>query len=345
MRAGCIKLGILVVVLSLTIYILKNKEDIINLLKTKIKRPKVLVQIIYIVLIICILCCMVLLIKTCINFSKKENISLQWNERFKEVDEKISKESKIYNELINKEYENDKWKNPYIPYGFSYVEGYIENGYVIQDSLKNQYVWIPCTNKNIDNIVKLKKRNRNTFPFIDYKECYNEKYEEFLKSSLENGGFYISRYEVGKEEDKPVSKANVEVWTNITRNEAINIADAMYYDINCELINSYAYDTTLEWIEKTSIVKLEGKEIEIKKDEKIFSGRNVNNNIYDFCDNILEYTLENSYDTIIERGFFNSNTTESTRAMFSNESRYSVQPTDINLSEEMPIVMRTVLYK
>ena len=77
MRAGCIKLGILVVVLSLTIYILKNKEDIINLLKTKIKRPKVLVQIIYIVLIICILCCMVLLIKTCINFSKKENISLQ----------------------------------------------------------------------------------------------------------------------------------------------------------------------------------------------------------------------------------------------------------------------------
>ena len=119
----------------------------------------------------------------------------------------------------------------------------------------------------------------------------------------------------------------------------------MYYDINCELINSYAYDTTLEWIEKTSIVKLEGKEIEIKKDEKIFSGRNVNNNIYDFCDNILEYTLENSYDTIIVRGFFNSNTTESTRAMFSNESRYSVQPTDINLSEEMPIVMRTVLYK
>ena len=39
-----------------------------------------------------------------------------------------------------REYSGD---NPYIPDGFSYLEGTARTGYVIKDSYDNEYVWIP----------------------------------------------------------------------------------------------------------------------------------------------------------------------------------------------------------
>lgn len=343
MRSGCIKLGIAVVILSLIIYFIKNKEEIFSLLSSKIKNKNLILKIIYIMIILVIIICLVIFIKTIIECTKMNNFFQENDIYFEQEDKKIEEEVQIYEELMKKIYENQKYNEPYMPEGFSYVEETWEDGYVIQDENQNQYVWVPCTNKNIKECVKLKRTNKVALPFINYTYCYNENYENFIKSALENGGFYISRYEIGKEDNVPVSKKNVTVWDNITRKEATNIVSLMYDNINCEIINGYAYDTTLSWLESNNIIKI--SELEIKEDEKVVSGRNATNNIYDFYDNVLEYSLENLYDTFIIRGFINSKNTEFTNNNLSKENRYCIIPEDSSFGGVMPIAIRTVLYK
>lgn len=345
MRTGCIKLGIVVVVLALIIYIVKNKEEILELLNSKIKNKKRFLKIVYFIIIFIILVCLIILIKININFIKLNNISNENTNLFEEDDKKISKENNIYKELIKKDYETQKYDKPYLLEGFSYVEGTWQNGYVIQDEMGNEYVWVPCTNKTIKECEKLQRVNETALPFINYTNCYNESYEEFLKSALENGGFYISRYEIGKEQDKFVSKLGTEVVVDITKFEAQNVVSQMYNNVNCEMINGYAYDTTLRWLKSSSTSKITGTVISIEKDKKLYSGRSVNNNIYDFCDNILEYSLENLYDTIIVRGFLDSNSTQYTNSIFSKESRYCMPVEDSKFGGITPIAIRTILYK
>lgn len=341
MREGCIKIGIFIVMLSVGLYFIKNREEICSFVNSKIKN--ILLKIIYFLIILIILVCLIVLCKRINKYLKFGNVYVKNEEDFKEVDEKISIEDNIYSDLIKKDYENQKPNEPYIPDGFSYVEGNWENGYVIQDENQNEYVWVPCTNKISNTITRLKRQNAVAVPFVNYTSCYNESYEKFLKSALENGGFYISRYEIGNENEIPVSKKNVPIITNITREEAIEIVDKMYDNINCELINGYAYDTALKWVEKSNY--LEMKIIEITKNENVLSGRNLNCNIYDFCDNVLEYSLENLYDTIIIRGFVNSDSTEFTRSLFSKESRYCMPIQDSSFGGVIPVAIRTIIYK
>lgn len=345
MRAGCIKIGIFIVLLSIIIYLVKNREDIYNFLNSKIKDKKLFSKIIYIIIVFIIILCVVVLIRMNIVGYKSICIIEENTDSFEEDDRKIEKENDIYKELIKKDYENQKYNEPYILDGFSYIEGTWKDGYVIQDELGNQYVWVPCTNKTISECRKLQRINTNALPFINYISCYNDSYEEFIKSALENGGFYISRYEIGNEEGNPVSKAGVEVLKNLTRKEAENIISNMYTNINCEIINGYAYDTTLKWIDVYSSTKENSKIVEISKDENLYAGREKNNNIYDFCDNVLEYSLENLYDTVIVRGFFNSKSTEYTNNLFSKESRYCIRTEDSDFGGVTPVAIRTILYK
>lgn len=345
MRAGCIKIGIFIVVLSIIIYLIKNRKNIYNFVNSKIKNKNLFLKIIYVIIVLLIILCVGILIRMNILSIKRPSIIEENAKSFEEDDKKIEKENDIYKELIKKDYENQKYDEPYILDGFSYVEGTWQDGYVIQDEMENQYVWVPCTNKTINECRKLQRKNENAVPFINYTSCYNESYEEFIKSALENGGFYISRYEIGYENGKPVSKKDVEIWDNITREEAINIVDSMYTDINCELINGYAYDTAQKWIKSSIRKNINPEIVEISKEKKILTGRSQNNNIYDFCDNVLEYSLENLYDTIIVRGFLNSNSTEYTNNLFSKESRYCIQIEDSSFGGITPITMRTILYK
>lgn len=345
MRAGCIKIGIFIVILSLVIYLVKNREDIFNFINSKIKNKKLFSKIIFTIIILLIILCIFIIIRINIVFIKSSSIIEENTTYFEEEDNKIEKESDIYKELIEKDYENQKYNEPYILDGFSYVEGTWKDGFVIQDELGNQYVWVPCTNKPISECIKLQRTNKSASPFINYTSCYNESYEEFIKSALENGGFYISRYELGSEIGTTVSKAGVEVLTNITRNEAKEIVSQMYNNINCEIINGYAYDTTLNWIEISSGTKLVENVIEIEEDEKILTGRASVNNIYDFCDNVLEYSLENLYDTIVVRGVMNSNSTEYTNNIFFKESRYCMNKQEKKFGGIIPVAIRTILYK
>lgn len=345
MRSGCIYLGLTVVILGLVIYIIKNKDELLNLITSKIKNPQLLKKLVYVFIIIGCIFCIYYLFKICIVFVDYINTSNENEENFSEIDEKISEENNIYKQLMKENYENPKCDEPYIFEGFSYVEGSWDTGYVIEDINHNQYVWVPCSNKTLKDVAKLQRKNKVALPFINYLSCYNESYEDFIKSALENGGFYISRYEIGKEENKPVSKNGVEVWSNITKEEAKNIVSQMYDNINCEIINGYAYDTTLSWIENNSNFKIIGNVVEISNNEKIFTGREEKNNIYDFCDNILEYTLENLYETIVIRGYIDSNSTEYTNSIFSRENRYCMMEEDKNFGGVIPVAIRTILYK
>lgn len=338
MNKNIIIIGISVVIISLLIYFIKNYNTIESFIKkiNKNKKVKIIKSIIYILIIV-----------WGIYFKSISNIyinidrlkAVKENEiMFEEADKKIEEEKKFYKNSIKQEFENANSESPYIPEGFSFVEGEWNNGFVIQDEFQNQYVWVPCTNKDNSNIEMLSKREFDPQVFVGIENCYDEEYEEFLKSALENGGFYVSRYEIGKENDKPVSKPNVEIWSGITRNDAQEISKKMYTNGNLKssLINSYAYDTTLAWLEKTN--EIEAYKYDMSKDEKIFTGRNKYNNIFDFTDNIMEYSLETNYDTVIIRGFAYSEEIE-------DRSRYAILKDDNYFDNVSIISFRTILYK
>ena len=103
----------------------------------------------------------------------------------------------------------------------------------------------------------------------------------FIKSAIDNGGYYIARYEAGINADsdqykyagctgypdwlvygdsnkkfakdgtvKPLSIKGKGVWNAVTQPEAAAISRKMYSDLNSDLINSYAWDTAIMYIEK-----------------------------------------------------------------------------------------------
>ena len=260
------------------------------------------------------------------------------NEEFVIYEEKEEKENEFYKKVINLDYKNQNYKIPYIFEGFKHIEGEWNNGFVIEDESGNQYVWVPCSNIENNEVIKLDRYNFESPCFISKDECWNTDYEEFINSALENGGFYISRFEIGKENEKPVSKFGVEILKNITRIEAINIIDTMYKntDINCEMINGYAYDTTLEWIKKNNKIELIVNNF--SEENEIKTGRKKYNNIYDLTDNVMELTSENSYDTIILRGVLY----DEYKKM---NDRWSMRENESFFSVNGILAFRTILYK
>lgn len=343
MRNGAITIGMMVIFVSIIIYIIKNLNSFIELWNKFIKKK---------IRNVCLVLIAILLVIFIYDNSKEiiENIAIyrknkEYNKIYEYSEKMKEEETLYYNETYNNEYSNQTYSKPYIFENFEYVEGTYDDGFVIQDMNKNQYVWVPCTNKDIEGIAKLQKKNFVSPVFISKDVCYDEQYEEFLKSALENGGFYISRFEIGIENDLPVSKAGVKVWNNVSREEAKNIISNMYENekIHCELINGFAYDTTLIWLKNTN--EIEKNIIDIQKEKIIYSGRTSYNKIYDFCDNILELSTENFYDNIIVRGFSASEEEMNSGINFSEESRYTIfkDSTNVNLLDGLSF--RTILYK
>lgn len=339
MSQEVVMFGIYIFVISIVIYLVKNKEEILKLYN-KFENKKIIKVILYFATILIILGSLLYSynsLKTIIKNVKWYKISKENKMCFQLFDEKRKEENRVYNELIKKDY-GDIEKEPYIPDNFQYVEGDIQIGYVIQDINGNQYVWVPCTNKDDENIVKLGKEDFYYWSGIKAYDCVDVKYKEFLESALNYGGFYVSRFESGKENDDVVSKHGVEILSNISRNEAIHIFENMYKNENlkCELINGYAYDTVLKWIKKNN--NIERQKIDIINEEKIFTGRSKYNNIYDFTDNIMEITLEDSYDTIIYRGFDISED-------IMQDSRYNVLEENVVNNNINKFTFRTIIYK
>ena len=136
--------------------------------------------------------------------------------------------------------------------------------------------------------------------------------EEFKTSVLKNGGYYIGRYEAGDplatayrtdssiKTTTPVYKQGQYVYNFVTQSEATTLSRNMYKDKNftSDLVNSYAWDTTIVWIQEFSEDKnystkniREGRiQTGILKDGS--NSKDVRCNIYNMAGNTTEWTTE-----------------------------------------------------
>ena len=153
----------------------------------------------------------------------------------------------------------------------------------------NQFVWVPCKGTagvayektdNADDKYGLasswEKYSSHGAAYSNYKDWTD--YGGNLNSVNTYGGFYIARYEAGVPSDasfyansngatyitekdtnildngyKPVSKKNNQAWNYISQKTAKALGEKMYEknnSITSQLIDSYAWDTTVDWIGK-----------------------------------------------------------------------------------------------
>ena len=190
--------------------------------------------------------------------------------------------------LENYDYTDAEENTATIPAGFavSNVDGenLVSKGLVIIGTTRNEYVWIPCTTDSNDTNKLQYKREEAAWGIEDdngtkatkdeltlvgvtpSKEAsdngitttvLNEIVEQVKneKASVKaNGGYYIGRYETGKENNVAVIKQNQEPYTNIKWSEAYALAKGI--DVgnkaNSYLCSSYAWDTTIKFIQTHS---------------------------------------------------------------------------------------------
>ena len=134
-----------------------------------------------------------------------------------------------------------------IPDGFKHVDGTeVETGFVIQDAAGNQYVWVP-----VESGTPVR-----TAPSEKYLE------DNYTASALNNSiakyyGFYIAKFEASKDTVNGIvvakSVKGEKPWSNVNYEDAFNAARNTataynYVDVKTALINSYAWDTALNWM-------------------------------------------------------------------------------------------------
>ena len=228
-----------------------------------------------------------------------------------------------------------------IPVGFAIVPGLddISEGLVISDvandteNIGNQFVWIPVTDDT--------PYERNT----SYKDtgvsskAYND--TGYLPDGITDEetavrsakGFYISRYEAGKEgTNRLVSKKGATVWTDIPQENAKATAKTMYASnthVKSGLISGIQWDVTIAFI--SSKPRLDGTNktydvMEADSSRHLSGGLTIvgNNeadrvcNIYDLEGNAREYVAEkNTYNTgnpfVSRGGYYDGNYSASSR--------------------------------
>ena len=159
----------------------------------------------------------------------------------------------------------------------------------------------------------------------------------FIDSVRTNGGYYIARFEASKGSNgKAESKYNKAVFNNVTQAEAFAACQDLYKGVNSDLINSYAWDTAILFIQKygqnnysreigestTSQIANTGKNL-LKSTNK----EDVQLNIYDMAGNCWESTTETysdaSYPCVI-RGAY------STDSNFYTSNRHEGGTSDSN---------------
>ena len=153
--------------------------------------------------------------------------------------------------------------------------------------------------------------------------------EEFISTTLANGGYYIARFEASGTASKIASKYNQTVLGNITQPNAAKVAREMYGEVKennelvyaSDLVNSYAWDTAIVFIQTYS-----GKTDYASHNESIttkaFTATGKNNdkycNIWDMSGNAYEWTTEystsshnsNFYPCVRRGGYYDTDSGE-----------------------------------
>ena len=250
-----------------------------------------------------------------------------------------------------------------IPEGYIVSENSDENivnkGLVISDSRGNEYVWISCTVNSSSNKLQYKRTEWGvekdgtdnsraikdeltlkdidvTYSKTDTDNGINEEISKEIvaqinaeKESIKKyGGYYIGRYEVGKDNKTAVIKAEQEPYVNIKWSKAYELAKGIGggEGATTYLCSSYSWDTAINFIQNTtgknyatSIIGFNGnwKSQEVKDSsgkviKPVNTAQRLNTglttalcNIYDMGGNVGEFTTElnpGTSETVVLRG-------------------------------------------
>ena len=253
-----------------------------------------------------------------------------------------------------------------IPEGYIVSENSDENivnkGLVISDSRGNEYVWISCTVNSSSNKLQYKRTEWGvekdgtdnsraikdeltlkdidvTYSKTDTDNGINEEISKEIvaqinaeKESIKKyGGYYIGRYEVGKDNKTAVIKAEQEPYVNIKWSKAYELAKGIGggEGATTYLCSSYSWDTAINFIQNTtgknyatSIIGFNGnwKSQEVKDSsgkviKPVNTAQRLNTglttalcNIYDMGGNVGEFTTElnpGTSETVVLRGGYN----------------------------------------
>ena len=154
----------------------------------------------------------------------------------------------------------------YMPEGFKIAKGSastVQGGVVIEDKDGNQFVWVP--------VATIADYKRTWYTGYDSFSDYSEALPEDEKTSVERyKGFYIGRYEAGDKEStvaktlrssndvtKTVTiKANQAPYNYVRRTQAVSLAEGFAtkqgYKAKTKLVSSYAWDTTIAFLQKVN---------------------------------------------------------------------------------------------
>ena len=154
----------------------------------------------------------------------------------------------------------------YMPEGFKIAKGSastVQGGVVIEDKDGNQFVWVP--------VATIADYKRTWYTGDGTLSKYSEALPEDEKTSVEKyKGFYIGRYEAGDKENteaktlrssndvtKTVTiKANQAPYNYVTRTQAVSLAEGFAtkqgYKAKTKLVSSYAWDTTIAFLQKVN---------------------------------------------------------------------------------------------
>ena len=154
----------------------------------------------------------------------------------------------------------------WIPEGFKVAKdsaSTVQGGVVIEDKDGNQFVWVP--------VVTIADYKRTWYTGWGSFSEYSEALPEDEKTSVERyKGFYIGRYEAGDKENteaktlrssndvtKTVTiKANQAPYNYVTRTQAVSLAEGFAtkqgYKAKTKLVSSYAWDTTIAFMQKVN---------------------------------------------------------------------------------------------
>ena len=139
----------------------------------------------------------------------------------------------------------------------------VQGGVVIEDKEGNQFVWVP--------VATLADYKRTWYKGEGSLSNYSETLPEDEKTSVETyKGFYIGRYEAGDKENteaktlrssndvtKTVTiKANQAPYNYVARFQAVSLAEGFAtkqgYKAKTKLVSSYAWDTTIAFMQKVN---------------------------------------------------------------------------------------------
>ena len=156
--------------------------------------------------------------------------------------------------------------NVWVPEGFRISTdsaSTVQGGIVIEDKDLNQFVWVP--------VATIADYKRTWYKGYGSFSEYLEALPEDEKTSVERyKGFYIGRYEAGDKENteaktlrssndvtKTVTiKANQAPYNNVTKTQAISLAEGFAtkqgYKAKTKLVSSYAWDTTIAFMQKVN---------------------------------------------------------------------------------------------